>query len=104
MAQTIQNQMTSDDTKKEALDDIDVAEVNERPDRDAEQSSINIKKLIRKVGPIQGHLQHVYYENEANETGGLPTPARAWVIVPVFLPRPNGSCQCKSIVSTQANA
>jgi len=49
MSQTIQTQMTSDDTKKEALDDIDVAEVNEGLDTDAERSSINVKKLIRKV-------------------------------------------------------
>jgi hypothetical protein len=47
--------MTSDDTKKEALDDVDVAEVNETSDTDAERSSINIKKLIRKVGLGGGH-------------------------------------------------
>jgi hypothetical protein len=47
--------MTSDDTKKEALDEIDVAEVNETSDTDAERSSINIKKLIRKVGLGRGH-------------------------------------------------
>jgi hypothetical protein len=62
MSQTIQTQMTSDDTKKEALDDIDVAEVNETPDTDAERSSINIKKLIRKVGPSHGLEYHAYNE------------------------------------------
>jgi hypothetical protein len=55
MSHNIHTQMTSDDTKKEALDDIDVAEVNENPDTDAERSSINIKKLIRKVGLSCGH-------------------------------------------------
>jgi hypothetical protein len=61
MSQTIQTQMTSDDTKKEALDDVDVAEVNETSDTDAERSSINIK------------------------TGGLPIIARTWSIISVFL-------------------
>jgi hypothetical protein len=55
MSQNIQTQMTSDDTKKEALDDFDVAEVNENPDTDAERSGINIKKLIRKVRLSCGH-------------------------------------------------
>jgi hypothetical protein len=44
--------MTSDDTKKEALDDVDVAEVNETTNVDSERSGINIKRLIRKVRMI----------------------------------------------------
>ena len=49
MSQTRQAPMTSDDIKKEALDDVDVAEVNETSNTDIEASNINIKKLIRKV-------------------------------------------------------
>lgn len=59
MSQTIQTQMTSDDTKKEALDDIDVAEVNETSNIDVEESSINIKKLIRKVRLRTGRFCHL---------------------------------------------
>jgi hypothetical protein len=40
--------MSSED-KKEVLDDNDVAEVNETPGTGPEGSSINIKRLIRKV-------------------------------------------------------
>lgn len=50
MSQAIQSHMNTDD-KKEALDDVEVAEVNEATNADAERSSINIKKLIRKVRP-----------------------------------------------------
>ena len=49
MSQTRQAPMTSDDIKKEALDDVDVAEVNETSNTDIAASNINIKKLIRKV-------------------------------------------------------
>jgi len=49
MSQIHQAPMTSDDIKKEALDDVDVAEVNETSNTDIEASNINIKKLIRKV-------------------------------------------------------
>jgi hypothetical protein len=52
MSQAIQITMTSDDTKKEALDDVDVAEVNETTNVDSERSGINIKRLIRKVRMI----------------------------------------------------
>ena len=96
MSQTIQTQMTSDDTKKEALDDIDVAEVNEGLDTDAERSSINVKKLIRKVWLSQG-LHNVRTTSIAKMTGGLSTPSRTWSFVPVLLSRPNSSRQCKTI-------
>jgi len=96
MSQIIQTQMTSDDTKKEALDDIDVAEVNEGLDTDAERSSINVKKLIRKVWLSQG-LHNVRTTSIAKMTGGLPTPSRTWPFVPVLLSRPNSSCQCKTV-------